>query len=426
MTTPRPTAEPTPAPDHRPGHRRRRELVVAVVGLLAIAALVPAAWLGFENIAEPDGPSAFYTPPATLPAGGPGTLIRSQVLTPLKSGATVTRVLYTSTDAEGTAIAVSGVAAVPPGEPPAGGWPVVAWAHGTSGVASRCAPTIDFGLGGLERVPGLDQLLAGGVVVVATDYPGLGTPGPHPYLVGESEGRSTLDSIRAASGLTGGHTSKVSAIYGHSQGGHATLFAAALAPSYAPELDVVGAAPMSPPTDLGVLLERDAEEPAGVLLTALAISSWSRLYPEANEDAVVHEAAKPYVASLGRDCIGDNEETIAALPDVVALLTEFLSAEPSATPGWSELLEQNSPPAKAQAVPLLVSQGLADPLVRPDVTEDYVTQQCKAGADIELDTYATAGHLSLRTEAADKVVDWLLERVAGVAAPTGCSTRPLP
>ena len=226
--------------------------------------------------------------------------------------------------------------------------------------------------------------------------------------------------------MTGGRTSAVSAIYGHSQGGHATLFAAALAPSYAAELDVVGAAPMAPPTDLRVLLERDANEPAGVLLTALAIASWSALYPEADEDAVVREAAKPHVAGLGRHCVGGAEEMIAALPDAIPLLGGFLSASPSTTPGWSELLERNSPPATAQAVPLLVSQGLTDTLVRPDVTQDYVTQQCEAGADIELDTYAAAGHLSLRTEAEPAVVAWLLDRVAGKPAPSGCSTRPHP
>ena len=104
------------------------------------------------------------------------------------NGAEVTRLLYHSTDPDGEPIAVSGIAITPPGEPPSDGWPVVAWAHGTTGIASRCAPSLESGAGA-HLIPALTELTDGGYVVVATDYPGLGTPGPHPYLVGESEGR---------------------------------------------------------------------------------------------------------------------------------------------------------------------------------------------------------------------------------------------
>src|SRR5947208_1260634 len=78
-----------------------------------------------------------------------------------------------------------------------------------------------------------------GYAVVRTDYQGLGTPGIHQYLVGTAEGRSTLDIVRAARKLDS-RVSGRTAIAGHSQGGHAALWGAALAPKWTPELNLRG------------------------------------------------------------------------------------------------------------------------------------------------------------------------------------------
>jgi hypothetical protein len=75
------------------------------------------------------------------------------------------------------------------------------------------------------------------------------------------------------------------------------------------------------------------------------------------------------------------------------------------------------------SIPLLISQGLSDSLVRPDVTEAFVQQECAAGADIELDTYAGVGHFKVRTVAAARVVTWLLDRLQGNPALQGCTTE---
>ena len=84
----------------------------------------------------------------------------------------------------------------PRGPAPQGGRPVVAWAHPTTGVVPRCAPSLARKR--FQLIAGLRLMLARGYVVAATDYPGLGTPETHPYLVGDSEGRAVLDSVRAA------------------------------------------------------------------------------------------------------------------------------------------------------------------------------------------------------------------------------------
>jgi hypothetical protein len=100
-------------------------------------------------------------------------------------------------------VAVSGSVAVPTGKPPKGGWPVITWAHGTTGVADVCAPSRDFA--GTPNPTGetyingdLSAWLAAGYAVLRTDYQGLGTPGKHPYLIGKAEGRGVLDIVQAA------------------------------------------------------------------------------------------------------------------------------------------------------------------------------------------------------------------------------------
>ena len=73
------------------------------------------------------------------------------------------------------------------------------------------------------------DIVNAGYLVAFSDYEGLGTPGRHPYLVGESEGRSVLDAAKAAAQLPGADAGDQLAIWGHSQGGHAALWAAQLA-----------------------------------------------------------------------------------------------------------------------------------------------------------------------------------------------------
>ena len=166
------------------------------------------------------------------------------------------RILYRSTGLNGEPIAVSGAIFIPPGAAPQGGRNVIAWAHPTSGVVEACAPSLMPDVAGM--IWGLADMLAQGYVVVATDYPGLGVPGQiHPYLIGVSEGRAVLDSVRAARALPRTGASNRFAVWGHSQGGHASLYTGELAASYAPELKLVGVAAAAPATYLAELFDAD-------------------------------------------------------------------------------------------------------------------------------------------------------------------------
>lgn len=208
--------------------------------LAAALALLPATAPHAQPPAEIPL-SAFYTPASPIPAR-PGQILRFEPLPAnlaQPGAATSLRILYSSTDGlDGASpIAISGALFLPPGTPPAGGWPLVAWARGTVGVANACAPSWS----GRDRrdVQYLDHWLAQGYAIVATDYQGLGTPGPHPYVAARPAALGVLDSIRAAQSGTW-PVSRRTVIIGQSQGGGAAFSATATARFYAPELDIRG------------------------------------------------------------------------------------------------------------------------------------------------------------------------------------------
>ena len=178
--------------------------------------------------------------------------------------------LYRSTGVDGKPVAVSGTVSIPKGKAPKGGWPVITWGHGTTGIADACAPSRDSASNPAHTLinyayPLLQRWLKAGYAVVRTDYEGLGTPGDHPYLIGRSEGYSMLDMVRAARKLDKRLGRRV-IIAGHSQGGQAALWAASLAPKWTPELKVRGTVALAPVSHLGEQspLLANLKEPGGL------------------------------------------------------------------------------------------------------------------------------------------------------------------
>ena len=284
--------------------------------------------------------TAFYTADsAQISGGAPGSLIRDEKDASQPYGATKYRVLYRSVGLKGEPIAVSGMVFVPSGPMPTGGWPIVAWAHPTSGLVPKCAPSLaNFGT---DQVQGLEALLQQGYVVTATDYPGLGTPGPHPFLVGGSEGRAVLDSIRAARQLIGG-ASPYAALWGHSQGGQAVLFAGQLAATYAPDIKLLGIAAAAPATELGKLMDDDFATAGGKNLLGMALWSWAQVYGAPIEQVVTPTALKT-IDGLANVCL----ESIIDVPQRYlagqALMKDFLSvSNVTSLQPWQQLMTENT------------------------------------------------------------------------------------
>ncbi|WP_159585987.1 alpha/beta fold hydrolase [Chelativorans xinjiangense] len=369
---------------------------------------------------EPDAPGPFYQVEKSELAGAPGDIIRSEAFAGAPTGARAWRVLYRTTGLEGEPIAVSGVI-VAPEEPSDAPRKVVAWAHGTTGIVSRCAPSLRRGFFG--SVPGLKAFLDRGYVVVATDYPGLGTPAPHPYLVGTSEGRAVLDSVRAAMRLAEIRASNEFAVWGHSQGGHAALFTGQLAASYAPDLKLAGIAAAAPASDLTKLLRDDIDSGPGRVLTAYALWSWNRVYG-APLDNLLDPYTNAAVDRIADDCLEGLFQALLLRRHEKAIEKDFIHGDLSEVEPWRSLLVKNSTDSAAAGAPLFIAQGSADMVVRPAVTISYAQGACRTGTPVSFDWIEGGDHLAAAKKGADKAAGWIAARFAGEAAPNDCGKLP--
>jgi acetyl esterase/lipase len=381
----------------------------AVVGLFALAGSAITA----------SAQTAFYDAPASMLAGPPGSIVRQEPMRGAPLGAAAYRVLYRSTGLAGEPIFVSGVIIVPPGPPPQGGRPIVAWAHPTSGIVPHCAPSLAIFL--FQQIQGLRSMVRHGFIVAATDYPGLGTKGPHPYLVGESEARAVIDIVRAAGALPGSGGGRRFAVWGHSQGGQAALFTGILAKDYAPELTLLGVAAAAPATDLPTLMSEDADTVGGRNITAMTLWSWQRVY-DAAMDKVVDPRAVPAIERLAQQCIEGPFDLIVRQRAGKPLAQYFLTiADPAKAEPWRSLLEKNSPGVLAPEIPVFLAQGTKDQIIRPAVTRGYMDKLCAAGSKVDLARLPDIGHGRAAQVSALAAVSWIAARFTGEPPPNDCA-----
>jgi dipeptidyl aminopeptidase/acylaminoacyl peptidase len=337
------------------------------------------------------------------------------------SDASAFRILYRSVGLHGERIAVSGVLIKPTSGNDAER-PVVAWAHPTSGVATACAPSLSRGI--YRQIQGLEQLLQQGFAVVATDYPGLGGPGVHPYLIGDSEGRAVLDSVRAARELLAQSAPTRFAVWGHSQGGQAALYSGLLARSYAPELRLEGVAAAAPATDLSTLMRDDFASSGGKGLTALTLWSWSRVF-DIKLDRIVDPAAMSTVDILAGGCIETIFDFLERRLEERPLAKDFLTVtDINAAEPWNDLLKRNSPGVLPRKIPVFIAQGLGDGIVRPEVTISYMRRLCANGSSVDFLALPKVGHGFIARDTARDAVRWIDDRFAGAVAPNTCAQWP--
>ncbi|MGO9195595.1 MAG: lipase family protein [Acidimicrobiales bacterium] len=372
------------------------------------------------------GIQAFYRPPRPLPEARPGTLIRTEIVTGVPGvppGATVWRLLYHSTTIYGDDIAESGYVITPPGLAPPGGWPMIAWAHGTTGFGRLCAPSLFSNQAGVGvyLIPGLTQYLHAGYAIAATDYQGLGAPGIHGYLLGASEGRAVLDAARAARKLPGHHVSRTVIIYGHSQGGHAALFAGQMAPGYSPDLHVIGVVAAAPATGLSTIMTV-AMSPSGQSILDYSLPaawSWTQVYRDLPVSDVFTAAgareAGPIVTT------GCQNAEVAAINSRHLTVASLFRAGAASDPVFTDHAELNDPGLVKTDAPMLVVQGTADTTVPPELTDDYVEHSaCPIGDTIDYLHVTGATHGTVVFASVSAILSWMAARRRGSSAPTTC------
>jgi acetyl esterase/lipase len=378
-------------------------------------AIVALAAMGCISL--PRKPDAFYDPPVPLPDGRPGDVLRLEPVKDGPDGARSFRVLYRSVGTKGEPVAVSAMLVVPDGPAPQGGRPVVTWAHPTTGVVRDCAPSLQPDW--RKTIAGLDAMVEKGFVVVATDYVGLGTPGAHPYLVGQSEAQAVLDSVRAARNVKEAGAGDRFAVWGHSQGGHAALFTGQYAPTLAPELTLVGVAAAAPATDLATLLELDLDSRLGKVLASEALWSWQRVF-DAPMSQVLVPGALPTVEKLAQKCVRDAREGGVALYEAMPLKDGFLVGKLAAREPWGAIMRENTPGASPIAVPVFISQGTADEVVRPQVTAAYGGRLCAQGTPVRFQSVQDGEHIRVAFQTAKDAVAWMADRFEGKPPPDEC------
>ena len=352
---------------------------------------------------------ALYVPPTPLPAGKPGDIIQITKPTAVAGGGQQFKVLYLSTTAKGQPAAVSGLVTVPPQVKPDA--PVLSYAHGTTGLADRCAPSKS----GNQEEPqsAAREFLGSGYIVAATDYEGLGTPGVHPYVVGRSEGPGVLDAIRAARQLTG--TAGKSLVWGHSQGGGAALWAAELAPTYAPDANVVGAVAGAPAVELKLLAAalRTSAYFGYIFMSAAGFKS---SYPDLDLSTVLTPAGLDATTSASEACY----ETVAALRGKPA--DDYIKADPASTEPFATYLEDNTPGNIPTSVPIFVYQGDKDEQIPVVGSLLLLNRTCRVGGfTMVRKTYPEGTHTSVIAMAMPEIKSFMTDRLAGApVTPTPC------
>ncbi|MCD9088434.1 alpha/beta fold hydrolase [Stenotrophomonas sp. SY1] len=358
---------------------------------------------------------------AALPAwAAPGRMISARAMDDAPAGASAWRIRYETTDLDGDRTESSGVLLVPDGAPPVAGRDVVAWAHGTVGIDSACTP-----IRSLEQIPALTDMLARGWTVVATDYPGLGTRGPHAYLVGDAAAAAVLDSVRAARNFGRAQAGRRFVAWGHSQGGHAALFSAQRLQSYAPELELLGVAAISPPTDLGQNMQQ-ADATVRAVLTAFTAQSWSKVYG-ADLSGIADATTRGVITRATAGCEGD-PFSAAALLRALRLRIRLGGLDLTGRAPWDGLIARNSLAAlENAAVPLLLVQSNGDKLVTTAVTEAFFQRSCQRGVAARYLLLPDTGHATTAIASANTAIAWMTERFAGRPADSDCppSSDPL-
>ena len=334
--------------------------------------------------------------------GAAGSLVSATPIGGAPGGAQGYKVRYRTVDAQGRPITVSGLVVVPRGEAPAGGRDIVSWTHGAVGIAETCAPS--DAAWRYKQVAGLPALLAAGYVVTATDYQGLGNPGPHPFLDGEATAHVVLDSVRAARRVPGAKASTRFALWGESQGGHAALWAGREARRYAPELELAGVAAAVPPTDLKANLTGGTNAAVRALLTSFAAQSWSQVHGLPLTSAVKPHTAK-LITALAKNCITLDGFRMRTKIGLLRLAGQLRGVDLAAHPRWATLMTRNSLTPTGLTMPLLVMQGSKDMIVAPAVTKRFVDQLCRHRATV---TYVTdnGDHVTAGQRGAAVAVSW--------------------
>jgi alpha-beta hydrolase superfamily lysophospholipase len=361
----------------------------------------------------------FYDAPRPLSLAPAGTLIRSRPTNAYRVGGTTVRgvrILYHSRTSTGADVAVSGVVLTPKGTPPAGGWPIVADAHGSSGIGVPCAPSL---MRDLYHGDQMLRFVQRGWAVVATDYAGLGTDGRTEFLDKAAEANDVINAVRAAQ--TRLPLASRWVVWGNSQGGGAALAiaerqAVRRLPGY------LGAVVTSPAADLRPTVRSIVATPGVGGFMALIAQGASTTDPRIDLSRLLTAAARARLDITSSGCLG---VVLAAYGDLSGAALAPVGYLHGAR--FARFLSQNSSGTRPVGRPILLLQGDAYVAVPPSITDSVAARMCRRGARLDYRTYPGLGHdtipglvTGIDDGAMEDILRWSADRFAGRPAPAHC------
>lgn len=429
-----------------------------LVGLVSPLAMILATAIALPlSAAEVSVPPFYADVMAMKPDGRLGEVIAKEPVSTSVPGADAWRIAYVSSDLHERPTISTALVVAPKGEVPAGGRPILAWAHGTTGTAQSCGPSqvLDpaqdlnqyFLVGGTSwtdfGIPALSEFIAAGYAVVATDYQGLGGGGIHQYALAATQGRDVINSVRAAGSMGLSGEGRKAAVLGWSQGGGAVLGAAGLV-DYAAKtgtafdgIDFVGFVALAPP-DIAVTIPPGEVDGAGANsflqglaktfsdnvfnFTHFAMMMWATAaaYPELElGDMFSAEGTSGLNAILDKKCMHAAADTMNfAFGDSYK---SFLLAEAAQADKWVAALIEGSVAPVKPAAPVIIYWGTHDTVVPPVMGELYRKQMCGMGANItRVQLPGEQTHFSTPGAAQPMFVPWIADRFADKELADGC------
>ncbi|MCP2275933.1 Secretory lipase [Nocardia amikacinitolerans] len=403
-----------------PGHGCNRVThVLGTLGGMALGVLLATTATAGPLYPIPD-PDPFYAAPANLAAHRPGDVLDVRGLPPLPlfPGATVRQVEFRSTDSHGNPIAATTTILTPLGNRPDA--PLLSYQHFINSLGSHCAVShrlYDHDVNLTLTMPILNVALQRGWSIALPDH-----LGPQ-FALGAARlgGQITLDGIRAVKRLPElGLANSPVGMVGYSGGGIATSWAAALQPTYAPELRLAGAAIGGVPMNLWTMAEALGYDPHPAFGLAMAVAiGLEREYPDRLPlGAHLNPRGLAVRDAMANSC---TNELLAIGANTGA--RDYASNPFFDMPGDARaVVEENSLELYpgVPEIPMFEWHSPSDPLIPVGSIVNTDRRWCDAGVQLETLRVDVPEHLSAALAGAPQAMTWLNARIEGEPAPRNC------
>ena len=428
-----------------------------ITRLLVLALGTAFGILSTAVLADPPVQPFYASVMKMAPEGKLGQVIKQEKIETSVKGAQAWKIAYISSDISGRKTISTGLVVAPVGQAPAGGRPVMTWAHGTTGSAQNCGPSqvLDpavplneyFLVGGNSwtdyGIPAVEEFIKEGYVLVATDYQGLGGGGRHQYSVAATNGMDTLNAARAAGSMKETGANKKTIVYGWSQGGGAVIALAGM-PDYIKQagtafdgVDIIGFVALAP-QDISILA------PAGKLDQATAdkylqgsqkmfldnvfnfthatMYYWGTQAAFSNlklSDLFTDEGVKVANDIYSNKCMHAASDTFNF--NYGANYASLLKSTPTNTLAWAQAMLKGGVPVVKPIAPVQIYFGSKDTAVPPMMHKLYQDQICKLGGNVgRMQLPGEQSHFTTPGSSKPFYLAWVKDRVAGKPLENAC------